>query len=284
MLFLVFLSYCSSLPPFSLFLWRNEDCLLLSYLHLLGVLGSILQLYPCRLILCLIPLCPLLILVALKCNLVFFLFPSAPFFPFLLLFFAQLLTALRIESITFFHPLLCHLLSSHSHPCFICFPYLSFQDPLIRTKCCFPYLFLVFVSCSLSFTVSIIQLAFLSVFFSSSVLYSSLPPTVAVPRPSACLRPLLITTLSFCHNKTAAALDGAFPRAAFVETMLAVFLPSPRALGGGVYRYNAFNLLPIRPCCFQIFKLLSVFQHPSLIALFSSFHSNQKDITTTDYH
>lgn len=86
-LFLVFLSYCSSLPPFFLFLWRNEDCLLLSYLHLLGVLGSILQLYPCRLILCLIPLYPLLILVALKCNLVFFLFPSAPFFPFLLLFF-----------------------------------------------------------------------------------------------------------------------------------------------------------------------------------------------------
>lgn len=30
MLFLVFLSYCSSLPPFFLFLWRNEDCLLLS--------------------------------------------------------------------------------------------------------------------------------------------------------------------------------------------------------------------------------------------------------------
>lgn len=221
-------------PSFFLYLWRNEDCLLLSYLHLLGVLGSILQLYPCRLILCLIPLYPLLILVALKCNLVFFLFPSAPFFPFLLLFFAQLLTALRIESITFFHPLLCHLLSSHSHPCFICFPYLSFQDPLIRPKCCFPYLFLVFVSCSLSFTVSIIQLTFLSVFFSSSVLYSSLPPTVAIPRPSACLRPLLITTLSFCHNKTAAALDGAFPRAAFVETMLAVFLPSPRALGGGL--------------------------------------------------
>lgn len=121
-----------------------------------------------------------------------------------------------------------------------------------KTKCCFPYLSLVFVSCSLSFTVSIIQLAFLSVFFSSSVLYSSLPPTVAVPRPSACLRPLLITTLSFCHNKTAAALDGAFPRAAFVETMLAVFLPSPCALGG-VYRSNAFNLFPIRPCCYQIF-------------------------------
>lgn len=241
--------------------WR----LLVAYLHLLGVLGSILQLYPCRLLLCLIPLYPLLILIALKCNLVFFLFPSAPFFPFLLLFFAQLLTALRIESITFFHPLLCHLLSLHSHPCFICFPYLSFQDPLIRPKCCFPYLFLVFVSCSLSFTVSIIQLAFLSVFFPSSVLYSSLPPTVAVPRPSACLRPLLITTLSFCHNKTVAALDGAFPRAAFVGTMLAVFLPSPRALGGGGVS-TVLMLLTCSPSGRVAFRSLNCFQFFSIPA------------------
>lgn len=35
------------------------------------------------------------------------------------------LIALRVEPITSFHPLLCHLLSLYSHPSFICFPYLS---------------------------------------------------------------------------------------------------------------------------------------------------------------
>lgn len=122
---------------------------------------------------------------------------------------------------------------------FICFPYLSFQDslkgPRLSTSLFLKFFFSTFLFLLLlsSRTQTRTQLDFFFFcIFPLLCFIASLHPTVAVPRPSVRPRRLLINTQSLCHNKTASAPSGAFPLAAFVETMLAVFLPSPHAREG----------------------------------------------------